>query len=929
MIKVKTHFLQCGGDSRRLSLWSAVFCLLLFAAHICACFGDENPSEPDAALFGKVISEISYSSDLPLNRSHYDSRLGIKTGDILTRTAVKKAIQSLHESGRFSQIVVDAASGSDGVNICFRLRHNYYFNRFTLEGDVDLGQRSLWEILELPVGQRFTPDRLEKARLEVLEFMRRRGFYLAQVTARTHADEKTRQVDTVFAVKTGVRASVRSVEIKGVPPGREHELRKKFGFREGAKYDRIRLNARMESLRKYFTDKGYLAAVAEVTESFEPESNTVALVLNVSNFGRVRVLVDGYRIDQNQLQRLLPILTGEGINPEILDEGLTNLKNYLEDRGHSEASVRIEEKLENSGVRIFRYVIVPGRRFTVSYVRFKGNRILDSRELLASLQIQPSSPYSVSLLASDLETLRSLYRTRGYLQAEVVPQLEPETKGSKIGIVYVCTEGELSTLKSLTISGNEALGAKELLSKIRLAPGRPYSPSLVEQDRQSLLAAYNDLGYLQTEVSVRIGQPESNAYPVDYNIKEGPRTFVDRILVLGNDTTRPSIISKKIRLKENEPLSLGKLLQTQQSLYSMGVFDQVRVAPQNPESTTPHQNVVVRLQESRRFTIRYGLGYQEREKLRGTLEFSHLNIFGSARRADLRIRGSSIEQQAILSLQQPQFRAIPVDSYLTFSALQRRDVSFDSRRLNASYQFSHPFGSHSWGMLRYNFKNVRIFSTPLQPSELGREDQPVNLSTFSAAYINDTRDDYLDPSTGFFSSTDFGVTPKMWGDHQYLSFFSQNSYYRPLPKSFLMAFSVRFGAAHPFGGTPDLPISERFFAGGSSSLRGFDTDYAGPLDSVSNKPVGGNALFIGSFEMRIPLFRFVRLAGFYDGGNVFREIGDIRLSGLSHTLGAGLRIKTPFGPLRADYGYNLNLPTDLRHRGLTRGHFFITIGPPF
>ena len=140
---------------------------------------------------------------------------------------------------------------------------------------------------------------------------------------------------------------------------------------------------------------------------------------------------------------------------------------------------------------------------------------------------------------------------------------------------------------------------------------------------------------------------------------------------------------------------------------------------------------------------------------------------------------------------------------------------------------------------------------------------------------------------------------------------------------------MRFGAAYSLEKDPNLPISERFFAGGSSSLRGFDTDYAGPLDPVSNKPLGGNALFVGSMEIRIPVFSFIHIAGFYDTGNIFQTIGDINLKGFSHTLGVGLRIKTPFGPLRADYGYNLNLSSDLRQRGLQRGHFFITVGPPF
>jgi len=303
---------------------------------------------------------------------------------------------------------------------------------------------------------------------------------------------------------------------------------------------------------------------------------------------------------------------------------------------------------------------------------------------------------------------------------------------------------------------------------------------------------------------------------------------------------------------------------------------------------------------------------------------------GSGRRADLRLRGSSIEQQAILSFQQPQIRPLPVDSYLTFSALQKRDVSFDSRRFNLSYQYSHPFGGHSWGMLRYNFKKVVVFNSQVSEAELGREDAPCNLSTFSVAFVNDSRDSYLDPTKGFFSSTNFGVTTKvLLGSSDYVSFFTQNSYYHRIPGSLQLAASLRFGLARPYGGDESLPISERFFAGGGSSLRGFDTDYAGPLDAVTHKPVGGNALAIGSMELRIPFFRFIHIAGFYDTGNVFRTVSDIQLSGFSHTVGLGLRIKTPFGPLRADFGHNLNLSPDLVNLGLGRNHFFITVGPPF
>ena len=890
---------------------------------------------PETAQFGKIIRSIEFASDVPLDRAHYDPYLGIKPGDLLTRTGVKSAIQFLYACGRFSSISVEALPAGDAVHLLFRLRHNYYFNKFSIEGDVDLKGRSLWEWVSLPTGQHITEEGLEQSRKAVLKFLVERGFFGAQVKVRTVLDEANRQVDVVFLVQPGVTATIRSIEVTGVPIPQAGELLRKFRFNKGKSYDRSRLSSSLDNLRKQFLKDGFLAAVAQVSEAFDPATNTVALTLAITNYGKVKVAVEGFKIDKDQLRRLLPILKGEGINREILEEGLDNLKEYLVNKGYSEADVQFSETSDHAGVRFFHYRIIPNRKLTVSYIRFSGNHALTAEEMLSAIEIQSkgvfqSAAYSVTRLDADVESLKTLYQVRGYLNAKITPVTELVDNGRKLGITYLCEAGFQARTRSLTISGNDALATKELMKRVRLAPGKPYSPSLAESDRQAILAAYNDMGFLWAQAAVRVGSPdEAHSYPIEFQIREGIQSFVERILVLGNERTRSSVVHKRIRLKANAPLSLGKMLQTQQGLYGLGVFDQVRVAQQNSESTAPFQDVVVRLQESKRFTVRYGLGYQEREKLRGTLEFTHENIFGLAERALIRFRGSSIEQQVLFSLQQPQFRPIPVDSNFTFSFQNKKDISFDSRRFNISYQFSHPFGGHTWGMLRYNFKNVQILNSQISESELGREDRPGRFSTFSTALINDTRDNYLDPSKGFFSSTNFGVTPRLLSSDGFLSFFTQNSYYRKLPASLLLAGSVRFGAAYSLEKDPYLPISERFFAGGSSSLRGFDTDYAGPLDLVSNKPLGGNALFVGSMEIRIPLFSFIHIAGLYDTGNIFQTISDINLHGFSHTFGGGLRIKTPFGPLRADYGYNINLPADLRQRGLKRGHFFITVGPPF
>jgi outer membrane protein insertion porin family len=907
-------------------------CLCLFGLSSLPSIAEAS----DAELFGRIIQGIDYAASRPLDRSHYDPYLGIKPGDPLTRSGIKKAIQSLYDSGQFFDIVAAALPDGEGVRIRFDLQHNSYFNRFSIDGKLNLGGRSLWELISLPAGQRFTPEKLEEARQAVLKFMRDQGFYQADARARLIYDDQENQVDTVFIVMPGNLPLISSVVIKGMAPQEVGDIQNRLGIREGRKFDRVALGRRLDKLKNYFISRGYLAATVQISELFQTESNTIALEVGIANFGRIRVAVEGFKIDKDQLPRLLPVLTGEGVEENILQEGLGNIRDYLEERGYPDAEVTIRQDTDKSGVRVVHYQINSGRGVAVAFVRFSGNHNLTDEKLLNAVQIQPAhflqkSVYSASRLDGDVALLKSLYQSKGYLDARILPLIQQIKDGEKLGITYQVEEGPLSTTLSVTLQGNQALTSAALVSGMRLKAGSPYSPALAEQSRQDILAAYNDAGFPLAQVTYRVGDPAgANSYPVEFTVNEGIQHFVDRVIVLGNRHTRDSVIKKRIDLKQEAPLSLGKMLQTQQKLYNLGVFDLVRVAPQNPESVAAYQDVMVQLEEAKRYTLRYGLGYQAQEHLRGTVELSDLNFLGWGRRADLRLRGSSIEQAGVLSFQQPQFRFLSVDSYLSFTALQRQDVSFDTKRFNLSYQFGHSINNHTWGLLRYSLQNVRVFNLKVSISELGREDTPRNLSTISAVYVNDTRDNQLDPVKGFFTSTDFSFTSMLRESNDYCSLYTQNSYFRKLPGSLLLAASFRFGSAHPFGGDTTLPISERFFAGGSSSLRGFATDFAGPLDPNTHHPVGGNALIIGNLEIKVPLLRAFQIAGFYDTGNVFRNLTDISLSGFSHTAGMGIRLKTPFGSLRADYGYNLNLSSFLRQSGLmSRGHFFITIGPTF
>ena len=913
-----------------------VLCAGTFAAFLLTfCWASSEGLPADADSFGKEIRVIEFSADGPLERSHYDCCIGLKPGDTLTRTGLKAAIQALYDTGNFSEIAAEASAEGDGVHLRFRLMLSTYFDRFILPRSVDLAGRSPAEAMPLPVGERFSTQRLEEARQAVLKYMHEKGYYQADVSTSIVRTAQSRQVDTTFTVHAGQLATIRSLAVTGVSPQEAAAIQHQLKIKVAQRFARGRVRKRLDVLRNDLVSRGYLEAEPQLAESYDPGDNSVALALSITNFGQVRIVVAGFKLPKDQLRRLIPALAGEGLRPELLQEGLANLRDYMGDLGYPEAEIAIQDSRDSAGARLIRYNIDHGRRVIVHEVRFRGNRSFTDQDLLKAIQLQRSSlfqktAYSVTKLDNDEEALNALYQSAGFLNASIVPLVESLKYGSQVILTFECAEGARAMVRSVQLDGDTSLPPDPILARMSLKKGSPYSPNLAEHDRQVILAAYNDAGFLQPTVTWRADESGTEpSYAVVFQIKEGARTSVDNIVLLGRNRTRASVIEKRIELKQDQPLSLGKMLQTQQALYNTGAFDLVRVGAQNPESTSPYQNVIVRVQEAKPITVRYGFGYQQREKLRGTLELSDPNIFGWGRRVDLSLRGSAIEQAAVLSFQQPQIRFFPVDSYFTFSANKTKEISFDLRRFDLSYQYSHPISNHAWGMLRYSFTNVQVSQvTP----DLLREETPRNLSAVSAYYINDTRDSYLDPEKGFFTSTDLSVTTKLptssMASGYYFSIFTQNSYYRRLTPLTLMAASFRFGLIQPFAGDSTIPISEKFFAGGGSSLRGFNVDAAGPL-GLNNEPIGGKALLIGNLELRVPLVSRFQLAVFYDGGNVYSNVGSIDYSDFSHTVGGGLRLKTPFGPIRLDYGINLNLSQQLQTLGYKRGHFFVTIGPPF
>lgn len=497
-------------------------------------------------------------------------------------------------------------------------------------------------------------------------------------------------------------------------------------------------------------------------------------------------------------------------------------------------------------------------------------------------------------------------------------------------------EGPRSIVTEIRIRGNTIFTTEELLNRFRQKLDQPISEARVKADSDFLISLYSDRGYpkMQLENKLRLSQDKTRA-SLEYRITEGEQVFVDRIVISGNYRTKRWVIEEGLFFEEDEPLSLRKISESQSRLYGLNIFDRVEVEIPRPDSLQKFQNVLIRLTESKPYTITYGAGYQSFDRLRGIFGISNRNLFGTARTIALSTRAGFREGRALIAYIDPHWFFHRVSSDVSVFGEYGERQSFSFRRYGSSLSVERKLSEERAYLeigtepepaksifLRYIFENI---DTEGEPEVVEPEDRPflaIRISSFTFGAVRDNRDNAIDPVDGNFLSSSLQFASNVIGSEtDFVKSFSQAQYYLQLNRS-VIATSFRLGLAWGFRTTNELPLSQRFFAGGGRTIRGFEQDTAGPLEN--GEPTGGNMLTILNLEYRFPVYKALGAVVFFDYGTVFPQVSEFTLDEMREAAGIGIRYKTPIGPLTLDWGYKLD-----RQEGESPYEFFISVGHAF
>jgi outer membrane protein assembly factor BamA len=844
----------------------------------------------------------------------------VRPGRPLDAEAVRRAVELLHATGEFEVVVVEAERGPEGIDVVFRTRPAPLLAAARVVGDRVLSPSALLKQTRLRPGEPLWPARLERAGRDAALAFVAAGYLEAVVNVETQRGPAG--TDLIFRVTAGPRARVAAARVEVSDGHAPLALLDLVRPSVGDPYRKAQAERAAERMRKRLVEAGRWRTTVEVQERYDPGLARVDLTFKVTPGAYTQLEFVGAPVSRSLHQAVQEILRDGGARSDALEAGGERIEDAFRHQGHRDVVVRSRFEKRAWGDAVV-YEVRAGPAATVGSVRIVGTEeappVFETRQGLA---LEDRS------LEADVRTITRLLEDLGY--AEVRVEADVPEGGGAVPVVFRVRPGAPTLVREVMVEGGPKDAPKGApLPELRLRKGEPYRLRELAADRNAVLAACRNEGYLQAEVRPEIVFSEDRSeVDVRLVVEPGRQTVVDHVVVAGLEHTEDIVVRRELTLEEGQPLGPDRLLESQRRLSALGLFERVSLGELDPERTD-RRDVVVSFREAPVTTLAYGVGYSESDLLRASIEATRRNLFGMDRTLSAFARGSFRGSRFLLSYREPYLLGRKRELYATGFWEEEDRVSFDFNRVGGVLQTARTVRGHLTLIGRYLFQKTRVYRIEVPIEELDRQFRNYTVSGPSASLVYDTRDDPLEPRRGRFLGTDLQLSLEPLGGDSFVKGFFQSASYQRLASRATLALSARLGLGRTIGqGTPlVLPLPERFFAGGDYGPRGYAWDTAGPLRPGTNGelfPTGGNALVFGGAELRFDLGRRLTLGTFLDSGNVYILSRNIDLGDLRYSAGLGLRYRTPLGPIRVDWGYKLN-----RRPEESASHFHFTIGNAF
>jgi outer membrane protein insertion porin family len=729
---------------------------------------------------------------------------------------------------------------------------------------------------------------------------------------------------------------ISDVEIRGLERVSEQLIRSQLEVQPGDAYDPAAVS---RDVRRLYEGGLFSNVVADAR--VENGGLVIAYVVEEKRVIEEIRITGNRKVRDRQIRGVLSWREGDTFVPEAYDEEREAILGLYREKAYPQATVDIVvEEIGPSRVRIT-YKIDEGKKARVSSINIVGNENVPEKALKKAMSTKRAwwffgGAFDEEVLNRDLERIEDLYGDYGRLEAEVTgADLDFNESGKRVEVTIYVDEGPAYRVQRLDVVENVVFGDDEIMPRLDVQPGDIHNVTQVEADAELVQQGYRDAGYISAQVEPQVTlDREEKTTRVIHRVREGDLKYVKQIDITGNTVTRDDVIRRELLIHPGERFDGTLLRASEQRLRGTEFFENVRFTLEPPETDEEYySNLLVDVEEGKTGFFNFGAGYSTEEGVGGFTEL-RLNNFditnpwrftGGGQQLRLRLHLGSRRTQYALSFADPQFLGYPL--LFGFDVYDERyeyrggtDYTEDSQ--GGQIRFAKILSPHVTARAALRYSDTEISGLPwfafiTYPRDYWREREGSTTVSTAFGITRNTQDSRLDPSTGSRHDLELELAG-FGGDNYFYKLEHDSTWLWPLDddQEWILSFRTREGWMDEYGDSDYVPIQHRFFAGGTTTIRGYDIRDVGPKETGffglgEEVRVGGNLRLVQNLEVKYKLNERLRLYGFVDGGGVWSDAADFDFGGYRFAAGLGIGFDIPrMGPVRVDYGVPINPDDD-------------------
>ncbi len=660
----------------------------------------------------------------------------------------------------------------------------------------------------------------------------------------------------------------------------------------------------------------------------------VFIVEEIPSFGEI-LFYGNQEVEDESIHEVLGFKRGEAFQEHMTKEAKEKIKSLYHEKGFFFAEVDVVTKKLDTDLVNIHIRVREGEKVKIKDIRFLGNKNFSSGDLRDKIEtkaeswwsfIDDSGIYKKDILKLDVFRLEGYYQDNGYLRVQIQePKINIDKRNKKINISISIEEGVQYRIGKITTNPDDTVSEDDILKALKIKSRDVYSLSKIRQGVMDIADIYSERGYAFADINP-VTKINDGSRTVDVSIEtdRGRKIYVGEISVIGNTRTLDNVIRREFRLKEGDLFDSVKLRRSKQRINNLQFFEDVKIDTRRGREPDLI-DITTAVTERATGSVNVGAGFSSTENLIFNAGISQNNFLGTGRRVVFSTNLSSRRTDFNLSLTDPRLFDSEISGGMDAFNRKTNFYSYKARNTGGGFRLGKSFSEHDWIGLNYNFANNKITDVVTQTTYLKNETRVT--SRITPSFIRDTRDDFMNPTTGSRHVVNFSLAGLGGSKFHKMSY--EASRYWPIYGKFVGMLHGKIAWADGYG-DEDLPAFERYYMGGPSSLRGYTIKNIGPKDGSGN-PIGGNQSLLLNAEVIYPFKKSLKAFMFYDRGQLYGGGDDISttsttwdLADMRSSVGAGFRFVSPFGPLTFAYGIKLDQAT-----GEESGEFHFSAGNSF